>query len=152
MNSLEKIFLTIVIALPIIIAFQNVSATANLCGGKHNIQIQGNTLPNVGISGFSTNVFVLPEISGFQELYKDFSVTGAKAILFCQSGQLCDLFVNNQPCLTGVPGNSQSLHILNCTNLFKDGINTMDFRSTSTSSTGFINWVFLETRITSLFC
>ena len=69
-----KLILTIILVLFIVIAFQNVSATVStVCGGKHNIQIDGDTLPSISITpAFNTKVFVLPEVSGFQELYRDF--------------------------------------------------------------------------------
>ncbi len=147
--------LVFLVFLVLFVSFRTVSSATSLCVGKHNMQLNAATLPEMGINGVNKKVFVLPEVSGFKNLYQDFSVTVAKVYLGCPagSGTACDLYVNDQLCLGGI-GAAQpaNLYSLNCANLFRDGINTVDLRQGSGGATGAISWLFFETKISSLVC
>jgi len=79
-------------------------------------------------------------------LYQDFSVRSAKAIITWNTPGNCIIYVNNQVCLT-IPTSIQDLFSLDCNKLFNDGINTIGF-----SNNGNMNWLFLETKISSWIC
>ena len=146
MNLTSKLLLTILVILILGFSLKLVSSKTN-CSGKHNIQINAQTLPEFVFNiSIPTKVFVLPEISGFKDLYQDFSVTSAKAIITCNVPGNCIFYVNNQVCLN-ITTSIQSLFSLDCNNLFNDGINTIGF-----SNNGNVNWLFLETKISSIFC
>ena len=146
MNLTSKLILIVLIILVLGFSLKLVSSKT-LCGGKHNIQVKVVDLPELVLNtNIQTKVFVLPEISGFKDLYQDFSVTSAKAIITCNTPGNCIIYVNNQVCLT-IPTSTQNLFSLDCNNLFNDGINTVGF-----SNNGNMNWLFLETKISSVFC
>ncbi len=139
------IALFFVLALALFIGLRSVYSQ-ELCGGKHNIQINGRDLPEFDSGSSETKVFVLPEVGGFKQLYQKFEVKSARAILLCNSPGDCTFYVNNQTCLKGIPS-SQKLSQLNCLNLFHDGINTVGF-----IGNGEIKYIFLETEISSVWC
>jgi len=156
MKLSQKILFSVLIFFILILTLRGVSSVADpKCSGKHNLQVEGAKLPETGTGSSGRpiiKIFVLPEISGFKELYQFFSVTSAKAVLSCALPTSCDFYVNGQVCLSGLPGNKQDFYTLPCTQLFKDGINTMSIHDALSSSTGDIKWVFLETKISSFIC
>ena len=139
------IALFIALALVLSIGLRSVYSQ-ELCAGKHNIQIDGRDLPEFNANSSETKAFVLPEVSGFKQLYQKFEVGSAKAVLLCNNPGNCAFYVNNQACLIGIPV-GQRLNQLNCSNLFHEGINTVGF-----IGNGEIKYVFLETKISSIWC
>ena len=158
MRLANKIIIGVFVLVALFVVLQNVSPLDDLievkCVGKHNMQLKGDTLPEFRVNNIQiAKIFVLPEVGGFKELYSSFSVTTAKMSYSCQSGASpCDVYVNDQLCLAGIPPGQGKTYTLNCVNLFKEGINTFDVRQGTASMTSNLYWLFFETKISSLVC
>lgn len=142
--------LGIIIAFLIVFSIRTVTSQAS-CNGQYNMQLKGSMLPETGAPGVQTKIFVLPEVGGLQKIWNIFSVSSAKVLMGCYGSGSCSVYVNDKACGFTIPvGAPQQLTDLPCPGLFRGGVNTFDMRGTG--ATGELDWLFLETKVDSVWC